>query len=257
MILVLGGTREGREIAAALAGENHEVIITVVSGYGAEMIPAGSRIEVLVGRLDADELKGLISGRDISLIVDATHPYASVITETAWNTAKLSGIPYIRYERPAALIDHGGSLLHRVESYQKAAELAVSLGDTIFLTIGSKNLAPFIKMARENARRVVARVLPDPQVLTECLAAGLGSPNIVAVQGPFSYEMNLAMFSEYKAGVLVTKDSGHTGGTDTKVKAAAQLGIPVIVIERPGVRGMPVTDSITAILERAGRPRNH
>jgi len=254
MILVLGGTLEGREIASTLAGQNHEVLITVVSGYGAEMIPENSGVEVLVGQLDGKDLERLITEREVRLIVDATHPYAWVITETAWETANLRGIPYIRYERPAVLTDQKDGV-YRVASYEKAAELAASLGNTIFLTIGSKNIASFVKRTRDLSKRVVARVLPDPRVLDQCLAAGLGSRNVIAVQGPFSFEMNLAMFREYKADVLVTKDSGQTGGADTKVKAAAHLEIPVIVIERPNTRGMPMTDSIPEILAQAGKLR--
>ncbi len=253
MILVLGGTLEGREIADALANENHDVLLTVVSGYGAGMIPHDSPVELLVGRLDAGEMARLITDRDIRLVVDATHPYARVITETAWKTANGMGIPYIRYERPPVLTEKPDDRIYVAGSYEQAAELAAELGETIFLTIGSKNIEPFVRTGREYSRKVVARVLPDPKILEHCLAIGLAPKDIIAVQGPFSYEMNLAMFREYKADVLVTKDSGRTGGTDAKLKAARQIDIPAVVIERPGYRGMPVTDKIQEVVSQANR----
>ncbi len=251
MILVLGGTQEGREIAGMLAGAGYEVLATVVSGYGAGMMDGGRPVEVIVKRLDSRDLKEIIRARNIRLIVDATHPYATVITETAWNTAQETGIPYIRFERPAVIGHIDQERVYRAGSYREAAELAASMGGTVFLTIGSKNLAPFVAAGRAGAERVVARVLPDPGVLEQCLALGMAQKDIIAVQGPFSCELNLAMFREYKAGVLVTKDSGAAGGTDTKLQAAKQMRIPVIIIERPDYRGIPVTDSMQEILSRA------
>ncbi len=253
MILVLGGTLEGREIAGALANEGHNVLITVVSGYGAEMIPPVSPVEVLVKRLDAGELERVIHERRVRMIVDATHPYARAITETAWKAANDMGIPYIRYERPPVLTGTANNLIYRAGDYEKAAELAVGLGDTVFLTIGSKNVLPFIRAARECSKRIVARVLPDPEVLEQCLAAGLAPKEIIAVQGPFSCEMNMAMFREYGADVLVTKDSGLTGGTDTKLEAAMELAIPVVMIERPECRGIPALERIDEVISQASK----
>ncbi|MHB9093979.1 MAG: precorrin-6A reductase [Eubacteriales bacterium] len=249
MILILGGTLEGREIADAVARLGFKALVTVVSGYGAEMIPQNTPVEVLVGRLDSLELEQLIRDRGIQLIVDATHPYAYVITETAWKTAQANCIPYIRYERPPVSNETNDPGVYRVKSYGEAAELSTTLGETVFLTIGSKNLEPFLKAGKVRGSRVVARVLPDAKVLEQCSALGIASRDIIAVQGPFSLEMNLAMLREYGAGVLVTKDSGHTGGTDTKLAAAARLNIPVVIVSRPESGNGPVTDNIPEILD--------
>lgn len=254
MILVLGGTSEGREIAGILAQQGYKILVTVVSGYGAEMLPSDPAVEVLVRPLDAGELDRLLTERDIGLVVDATHPYARMITATGWAAAKAKGIPYIRYERPQAPAGTGGGTkLYPVRDYDEAAETAVGLGETIFLTIGSRNLAPFVRTGRRAAKRIVARVLPDAAVLKQCAALGMAPKEIIAVQGPFSLEMNLAMFREYGADVLVTKDSGSTGGTDTKLAAAARMNIPVVMVARPDYPGIPVTDRIEEILQQAGK----
>jgi len=263
MILVLGGTREGREIAGVLAGHGCRVLATVVSGYGAELITPDPAVEVLVRPLDAGELDRLLAERDIRLIIDATHPYARVITETAWEAAQSKGIPYVRYERPPVTAGDEGSSpvkdagrnsrLYRAGDYKEAAQLAVSFGETVFLTIGSRNLEPFIRAGRLSGKRIVARVLPDAGVLVQCAALGILPQDIIALQGPFSLEMNMAMFREYKADVLVTKDSGSTGGTDTKLAAAAALEIPVVMVARPDYPGIPVTDRIDEILRQADK----
>ena len=62
---------------------------------------------------------------------------------------------------------------------------------------------------------------------------GLSPKQIVAMQGPFSQALNREMFRQYRADVIVTKNSGAIGGTDTKIAAAVELGLPVVVIDRP------------------------
>ncbi|PKM81080.1 MAG: precorrin-6A reductase [Firmicutes bacterium HGW-Firmicutes-14] len=263
MILVLGGTLEGREIANDLAARGYSVLLTVVSGYGVEMVPREAPFEVLAGELDAGALERLITEKSIKLIVDATHPYAARITEIAWETAGRKGIRYIRYDRPpvagesAGITESGGktecgSMAFRAGSYGEAAELAVTLGDTVFLTIGSRNLEPFVRAGKVSGKRIVARVLPDAKVLEQCSVLGFPPRDIIAVQGPFSMELNLAMLKEYGADVLVTKDSGSVGGTDKKLAAAARLGIPVVIVARPDYSGIPVTGKIREVLRQAG-----
>ena len=251
MILVLGGTLEGREISGLLAAEGFEVLVSVVSGYGAELIPRDLPVNILVTQLDAPEMEDLIAERDIRLIIDATHPYARVITDTAWKISEKTGIPYIRYERPPIANKVQSDRVFRAGTYEEAAMMAVNTAETVFLTIGSRNLEPFIRIGREHQKRVVARVLPDAGVLEQCAALSMSPKDIIAIQGPFSLEMNRIMLREFGAGVLVTKDSGSTGGTDKKIAAAADLGIPVIIVARPDYRGIPVTDRIELILQYA------
>lgn len=244
MILVLGGTLEGREIAFLLYGKGYDVLLTVVSSHGAAMVPPGTPIEVLVGELDGPSLKQLVLDRQAKVIVDATHPYAAVISENALRVGKDTGIPYIRFERKQAALDVESSRIRRVSDYQDAARLAFGLGNIVFLTIGSKNIVPFITEGRKTEKRVIARVLPDPVVIRQCFDSGLKTKDIIAVQGPFSEEMNAAMLKEYKAEVLVTKDSGSTGGTDTKLAAASRLDLPVILISRPGIGIAPQENTL-------------
>lgn len=250
MILVLGGTLEGREIAGDIAGMGFKTLLTVVSGYGAGMVSDDPLVEVLVGSLDDTGLQSLIREREVRLVIDATHPYAGLVTSMAWQTAQEMQVPFIRYQRPPVAESTGYPKVYSAVNYEEAAVIAKDLGEIIFLTIGSKNLKPFVEMGRKSGRRIIARVLPEPRVLVECAAIGVASRDLIAVQGPFSTEMNIAMLKEFKAGVLVTKDSGKTGGTDTKLEAAARLGIPVVVVGRPDYHGVPGTSSRSELLEK-------
>ena len=103
----------------------------------------------------------------------------------------------------------------------------------IFCAIGNKNIEIFLKVAWEKGKKIVARILPDVKAIEKCLNLGLRPKEIVAMQGPFSEELNRAMLKEYNASVLVTKESGAVGGLETKVNAALSLNIPVVIIERP------------------------
>ena len=80
---------------------------------------------------------------------------------------------------------------------------------------------------------MTVRVLPTAEVLAQCEALGLTPKQIVAMQGAFSTELNVALFKHACAEVIVTKNSGQIGGADTKLAAAKLLGLPVVMINRP------------------------
>ena len=71
------------------------------------------------------------------------------------------------------------------------------------------------------------------EVITKCQVAGLTAKNIVALQGPFSHELNLELYKKYQAEVIITKNSGIIGGTDTIISAAVSLNLPIIMIATP------------------------
>lgn len=232
MILVLAGTADGRDIIGMLAEQGKQVVACTATAYGGELL-VGSGAHVVVNRpLDKNELALLVEQYRVTVVVDATHPFAEVISATAAAVCREKGLRYICYQRPALeLPEH--PLITFAGNYQEAAEMAAAAGEVIFLTIGSKNLDVFLAAARSRERRVVVRILPTPAVLTHCLNLGLSVVDIVAMQGPFSIALNRALLQEYRASVLVTKESGAEGGTDTKIAAALDLGIPVVVVKRP------------------------
>ncbi len=101
------------------------------------------------------------------------------------------------------------------------------------LTVGSKTMDVYARAAREAGVRLVARVLPTPEALAACAAAGLEPRDVVAMQGPTSAELDAALLRHLGATVLVTKDSGDVGGLGEKLRAAELAGAAVIVVERP------------------------
>lgn len=251
MILVLTGTRDGRELVASLVARGYKVLASTATTYGGELLQ-GYGAEVKTGRMGDLELAELLKEKGIRLVVDATHPYAEVVSQTAGEVCRKAGVSYLRYQRPQqALPSH--PLIFLAEDYIQAARAAVNkagAGGLIFLATGSKTLDIFIQAAREKDCRVAARVLPDPDVMIRCRELGLTPADIVAMQGPFSRELNRSLFRHYNAAVLVTKESGQVGGTDDKVAAALELGMQVVVVRRPPAPNgaiHSVAETVTAV----------
>lgn len=234
MILVLGGTTEARELARYLQDEGFPLRLTTVSAYGEQLARRYGVADVQSGALGREDLADLIKEEKIKVVVDAAHPYAEKIRELAQSVARELGIAYARFERAASsLPEH--PLLYAVDSYRAGAQQAASLGDNIFLTVGSRRLAFFTDCPALQGKKLVARVLPEAKVLAHCHELGLGPGNIIAAQGPFNLEANLWMFRHYEAQVVVTKESGPTGGFSAKWAACLDLQIPLVVIQRPPV----------------------
>lgn len=257
MIWIIAGTQDGREIGARLAdwmqaqpeGERGRILMTVVSQYG-KVLAEHEGITIEVGRFTREDMLSEIRDKNIRVILDCSHPYAAVVSETAQAACAAAGIAYVRYERPGiALPDY--EKLHVVQNEEEAAALAGALGESILLTTGSKTLSVFVRAEALQGKTLWARVLPLSSVVRMCEELGLKARQIIAMQGPFSYEMNRAMIRDFHADVLVTKNSGLVGGSDTKLKAAMDEHIHVIVIEKPkaDLNGAPVFSSEEQVLK--------
>ena len=107
MIWIISGTQDGRELGAELADrenlknpdERKGILMTVVSQYG-KVLAEHTGIDIEVGRFTKPDMVRIIHDKDIELIIDASHPYAAIVSETAFSACRETGIQYIRYERP-------------------------------------------------------------------------------------------------------------------------------------------------------------
>ncbi|MCX6089254.1 MAG: precorrin-6A reductase [Candidatus Atribacteria bacterium] len=227
MILVLAGTKDGRSLAESLAGMGFSVLASTVSDYGNSFF--SGNVKVRAGELDHDSLQRLLKEKDIQFVIDATHPFAREISQNAIDVCQSEKIKYIRYERKETG-NHLYTGLIQVKDFDEAVEKAGSY-HSVFLTIGSRNLDRFA-ILKNQGRKVIARVLPTSEALKKCQELGFLPRDVIAMEGPFSVGLNYYMFKHYQANVVVTKDSGPEGGVYEKMKAAAKLHIPVILVER-------------------------
>jgi len=231
MILVMSGTEEGREIVKELSDKGKELLTTVATEYGYEIYEKmGLSHLCLKGRLDASGLAQLIKRNKIRTLVDATHPYAVQASLNAIEACKENDTKYIRFQRNETVVEDQ-ELVSIVENIDDAVEWCCkSVKKRILLTTGFLSVEKFIKLKDE--KDIYVRILPVPEHIEKCMKMGIKSSNILALQGPFSLELNRAMYRQYKIDIVVTKDSGNTGGVPEKIQAANEVGIDVVLIKR-------------------------
>ena len=247
MILVVAGTLDGRELAAYLKGKGIAVTVSVTSSYGGQLA-AQSVDEVIVDKMTRDDFIKFFQDRKISAVVDASHPYAVGASQNILQAADAYGIRCIRYERKQTQLPFYENL-YLVKDAAEAAQKAGELGETIFLTTGSRTLPVFKQSEALHNKRIIVRILPDADSFNICTELGILPKDVVAMQGPFSVQMNKVMFQDYQAQVVVTKDGGRTGGVDSKLEAAMQLNLPVVMITRPQLAYKNVTEDFEKIYE--------
>ena len=230
-IFLIAGTEDGRELANFLQQRGFDVTASVVSDYGRKLLETCAGVKINDKPLDRDELEKILRAGNFDCLVDASHPYAKNISANAIDAAESAQIVYVRYER-AQVAPIYEKIFH-VDSYEEAAIKASELGKNIFLTTGSRSLKIFVDLLK--GCNLTARVLPTAEVLTLCETLGLLPKQIVAMQGSFSVALNVELFRHANAEVIVTKDGGQIGGTDTKLLAAEILNLPVVMIRRPKI----------------------
>ena len=249
MIFVAAGTQDGRELVGQLLQAGHRVIASVVSSYGEQLLLRYGTDQLQVNDVPLDEtaLRTYLKEHAVRCFIDASHPYAVNVSIYAMAACRQLHIPYIRYERQVSAIAY--AKLFRVQTYEEAANQAALLGKRIFLTTGSRNLACFMQSPAIAGCSLTIRVLPVPEVLAACTELGFTPANIIAMQGPFSAGLNQELFKKYEADVIVTKNSGTLGGTDTKLEAAMQLELPVVMIDRPKLCYTNITYSFAGVFD--------
>jgi precorrin-6A/cobalt-precorrin-6A reductase len=244
MILLLGGTGETVAIATALADAGYRVLLSTATTQALRgKLPAAVRRRC--GPLDAAGLSVLFRTEKISLLIDATHPYAAEASANAYAACRETGISFLAYDRPSTLADLPDVIW--ADDHAQAAALACSFGRPMLLTIGTRHLPVYVAEARKRSIPLVARILDQPDSLDSARRAGLLPSETVVGLGPFSIAQNAALIAEHRIGVLVTKDSGAAGGVDSKIEAARAAGCRIVVVRRPA-RPQPVVHTIAELV---------
>lgn len=273
-VCLFAGTTEGRLLAERLAGTEVFTEVFTATEYGKEGLPEAENIRVCCGRLNEEQMLELFAGRDYALVIDATHPYAREVSRNLKSACEKTGLPLMRVlrkggqskgkglqngsvkEREAA----GRSLTDKavpnevfVGSAGEAAAFLAGTSGKILVTTGSRELSYFQAIPGWE-ERIFARVLPLPEIVCECARAGFAGKHLIAMQGPFSRELNEAMLRSVDAAWMVTKDSGREGGFEEKRQAAARAGAGLVVIRRPGEDGISLEEAFRQLTERFSLP---
>ena len=273
-IWIFGGTTEGRLLAEYCSREKIEAWVSVASEYGEELlqeelmesgnagnpdlnhntclakknlktVQASSVIKVLRGRMDRYQMEEFIRNQGIHLVIDATHPHARLVSEEIQEACGRTGVRLERCLRAEGEQNKARDWVE-VDSIQEAVSFLSSVSGVIFATTGSKELEALCQIP-DYQKRVYARVLPTSNVLKKCEKLGITGSHLIAMQGPFSTEMNTLFLRQTKAEWLLTKDSGRAGGFQEKMEAARENGTRVVVIRRPEEDGISLEEAMEVL----------
>lgn len=250
-VLVMAGTSDARKIITDLSKEEGIIVLaTATTSHGVELAHRSGANKVLKGFFDSEKLANIIQDNDIELLVDATHPFASAATQNAIKASDSVGIDYIRFERPATIIPDS-HLIQRVNSFEEAAVVIKDimnqndflngenpsngkvLSNKVLHLAGVNTLHYLTEVISPDL--IVARVLPTVYSVKKSLELGIPHDNIVAMEGTFSPRFNGIIMEEFQIKVLLTKESGQSGGTMAKIQAALDLKVPVVIVMRPEI----------------------
>lgn len=244
--LVFAGTTEGYAICRFLSGRGIPVYACVATEYGGKSLTETETLHVRTARLTGEEMKELFLETRPELVLDATHPYAAVVTENIRSACEETGMRYIRVLREESGRQEQAVY---VESASAAVEYLKQTEGNILLTTGSKELQSFTALP-DYQNRLFARVLSLPSVLETCRAYGFEGRHLIGMQGPFSLELNQAMLRQYDCRYLVTKDSGKAGGFQEKIDAALSCGAVPVIIGRPSrEEGLSLEEALAFLRE--------
>lgn len=227
-LILFAGTSEGRQLAKLAAQWKLETLVSVATEYGKEQIEPDPCLQVQEERLDEQEMRELFQKYQPRLIVDATHPHAVIVSQNIRRAASALDLPVLRVGRDSK--PYPG--LHYFPDIEALLPWLEEQEGKVFSSLGLKSAAALSQLS-DFRERLIIRVLPQSEGLRQLEDLGYLHRQLIAMQGPFSEELNLAMFRATSARILLTKDSGSRGGFAEKIRAAEALDMQIAVLEAP------------------------
>ena len=271
-ILIFGGTTEGRVLSKKLAEKKKaedSITVCVASDYGEKMMN-NIPVNIHVGRLDKDQMIQFIEDGNYETIIDATHPFATEVTENIKSSCKECDRRYIRLKRDEEKVSgqesdnilYCNSCIDAAEKLEALTRDSSDVGNSsdagnklrmltrdssdaeekrknVLLTTGSKELQCFVDSV--DVKKLYVRVIPSDESINKALSSGISEDHIIAMMGPFS---NIEHIQKYEIKYLVTKESGSGSGFHNKISAASKEGVTVLVIRRPDDNGYSISEVI-------------
>lgn len=252
-IWLIGGTSESARLIRAIAPLEIPCIITVTTETAKSLYPPETNLlKIWVGKLDSQQLSNFLEQHKIKVILDASHPFAVEISKLAITTSQKHNIPYLRFERPiveqnsfspSSALNSNLIFLDNLETLLFGDYLTEK---RVLLTLGYRTLPLF--QPWQNKAQLFTRILPSPIALETALNSGFTPDRIIAIRPPISEALETALWQQWNISLVVTKSSGTAGGEDLKIKVAKNLGIPLIILERPAINYPQKTDCLEEVI---------
>lgn len=241
-IWTIGGTQESAAFVRSLVAAHLACIVTVTTESARSLYPNHPLVQIWVGRLQPETLPDFLQTHSIRCVVDASHPFAVEVSRMAIDAAKNYQLPYLRYERES--IDSGGIHFSSFDTLLNSDRL---LRERVLLTIGYRPLALF--QPWQTRSTLFARILPSQVALEAAFNAGFTPDRLIALRPPISIDLERALWQQWQISLVITKASGSAGGEDTKQQLAHELGISLVVVDRPSIQYPQQTQDIKAAID--------
>jgi precorrin-6A/cobalt-precorrin-6A reductase len=232
-VLILGGTTEARVLAGRLAGRAHLDVTLSLAGRTAS--PAPQPVPVRTGGFGgAAGLADYLLDEHVDALIDATHPYARVMSANAVDAARVSGVPFVAIRRPPWIAGAGDRWI----AAHDAGDAVRALGPAsrrVFVALGRNEIAPFGDAPQHHY--LIRSVDPVEPPLP------LPHATYVTARGPFNETGDSALMAAHAIDIVVAKNSGGTASYG-KIAAARALGIPVVMLRRPPLRAAPAVETV-------------
>ncbi len=238
-IWIFGGTTEGRLLYRHCLEKKIPASVFVATSYGRQILEQERALEqesvvIRAGRLTKEKMRDAMERERPVLALDATHPHALEVSENIRSVCRILNIPCQRVVRDLTEEDKHQEASGKSPCFDTVQEAVTFLQEktgNILVTTGSRELHRYTSLT-DYRERLYVRVLPDAETIRTCTDMGIRGRHLLAMQGPFSEEMNRAVIKEYDIRWLVTKQSGDPGGFPEKQKAAKELDVGLIVIRK-------------------------
>lgn len=226
-VLIFGNTPECRSTARMLRQRGRQVVISVTSEYARSLLPPGTMCHV--GKLDEAGMRQYIREVAPNRIVDASHPYAIAAQENIRRAAEELNIPCerVHFEN---IEDAWRDSVEWVDTHEAIIAAIVREKGNMLLGIGRDPLLPI--PLKTDMARLFPRITPTPEAVAACLELGYLKGNIIAMDGPFSRELTMALFDQKNITGVVVRDATDKGYLHEMVVPALERGIHVVMYGR-------------------------
>lgn len=230
-IVIFGGTSEGRLLAKYCDENSIPAIVCVATEYGTELLEEYKNISVSEGRKDEEAMKKLFLDNNVEKVYDATHPYAKIVSENIIKVCNELELEYVRILRDSKVLDKTLEKYYKeFENIEEVVDYLKDKNEKVLIATGSKELYKYKDLEVKN---LYPRVLANMIGIKACEDIGIPSANIIAMQGPFDIDTNVALLKKYACKYLITKESGDIGGFSEKIEACKKVDAKALVIKRP------------------------
>jgi precorrin-6A/cobalt-precorrin-6A reductase len=231
-VLILGGTSEASDLTAKLSMiPKVEAILSLAGRTRQPVTPSDGDVR-LGGFGGQSGLVQYLQDQHINVLIDATHPFAAQISWNAAEAAIATNIPHLMVVRPAWIKTPEDEWIE-VENVASAAQAIPAISQRVFLSIGRQELTSFVKVPKV---WFLMRSIDPPDI-------EIPNGKLLLDRGPFSLQQERQLLQEYQIDAIVSKNSGGDA-TYAKIIAARELGIPVVMVQRPA---MPIAEKVTDV----------